>query len=711
MGDWSVDSAAGRVRIIASMSRRIAVPALLLALDLGFSSIATTASAQSAPAGAAGAQDAPRIEAKAVDPQSLPWPMLLGARVAALEQRLPVVETVVLVPDEATFLAEIARWSPRGRWPVLFEDDRYAPLFVKRFAPRRVFRRESVGTLPAEAPARLDRARESVIRAVGGDPARQTLQQVFEASGFLPPGIVLTDFGDPAWPAAVALAAGRGQVLDVLEGDFGSTSQALDPAGLERLDRAVRAALDRSGYEWGGVRDAIEAITICRTLPVKAKAALPEGRRVEIPVPGLDSNLDLATSDFLGRTDAGERFAIVGQIFGDRTRSTYAAMCALFLPRERIELFNTYGRDGDWGVYAVSELEPILEGIGFEVETAEGDAAGPAGWLALGAGTAPDVLVLNSSGEPDRMSLSGGASAQASEIPQLRAPLALHMIHSFSLARPDDAGTLGGAWLDAGVYAYVGAVSEPFLASFIPPRYLLERLVNRTPFLAASRQYEGPFVRPWRVMAYGDPLMLVLPPQAQRLPRIPPPGSELVPGEVLRESVKEPMRAAAGGDVAAASEAMRELRLLGESAIAAKLWTAIRAKPGAAGIAPEALVILFEQDDFRGFLEAWELVPNHSAAQVEMLWQLVGPRLGALSEPGILTTLQANLRGPRRWIDLERLLPHLSRVLGPGIARRIVQRELDETTDAGSKRELQRILASMGSSGLDGGVDAKPTQR
>jgi hypothetical protein len=692
------------------MSRRLAVPTLLVSFALGFSTIAATSAAQAPPA-SAGVQDGPGLETKAVDPESIPWPMLLGARVAALEQRLPVVETVVLVPDEATFLAEIARWSPRGRWPVLFEDDRYAPLFVKRFAPRRVFRRTSVGTLPADPASTREQALASVIRALGGDPARQTLQQLFEASGFLPPGIVLTDFRDPAWPAAVALAAGRGQVLEVLEGDFGTVSQSLDPTEFERVDRKVRAALDRCGFEWGGVRDAIEAITICRALPVKAEGALPQGRRVEIAVQGLDTNLDLATSDLLGRTEGGERFAIVGQIFGDRVRSTYAAMCSLFLPRERIELFNTYGREGDWGVYGMTELEPILEGIGFEVETAEGAAAGPPGWLAFGAGTPPDVLVLNSSGEPDRMSLAGGASAQASEIPRLRAPLALHMIHSFSLARPDDLGTLGGAWLEAGAYAYVGAVSEPYLASFIPPRFLLERVVNRTPFLAASRQYEGPFVRPWRVMTYGDPLMLVLPPNAQRLPRIPPPGSELVPGELLRDSVKEPMRAAAAGDVDAAAEAMRELRLLGESAIAARLWAAIRGRPGAARMAPEALVVLFEQDDFRGFLQAWEMVPNHDPSQVEMLWQLVGPRLGALSEPAILTTLQASLRGPRRWIDLERLLPHLSRVLGPGIARRIVQRELDETTDASSKRELQRILASLGSAGLDGGVDAAPPTR
>lgn len=684
--------------------------AWFLALGGAIAFAGVAVAAQAPPSGTP-EQGGPRLEAKPVDPASLPWPMVLGMRVAALEQRLPVVETVVLVPDEATFLAEIARWSPRGRWPVLFEDDRYAPLFVKRFAPRRVFRRESVGVLPADPGAIEAKATESVIRAVGGDPARQSLRQVFEASGFVPPGVVLTDFSDPAWPAAVALAAGRWQALETLAGDFGSPAQPLDAAGLSRLEAAVQAALDRTGYAWRGGRDAIDAITICRTLAVKAKGELPAGRRVEIPVDGLDSNLDLATSDFLGRDESGDRVAIVGQIFGSRARSTYAAMGSLFLPRERIELFNTYGREGDWGVYAVAELEPILEGIGFEVESAEGEAAGPAGWLALGAGTPPDVLVLNSSGEPDRMSLAGGASAQASEIPRLRAPLALHMIHSFSLARPDDPGTLGGAWLDAGVYAYVGAVSEPFLASFIPPRFLLERMVNRTPFLASARQYEGPFARPWRVMAYGDPLMLVLPPAAQRLPRIPPPGSELVPGEVLRESVKEPMRAAAAGDVAAAGEAMRELRLLGEPAIAARLWAAVRTKPGAATLAPEALVVLFEQDDFRGFLEAWDLVPNHDAGQVEMLWQLVGPRLGAIADPAILTTLQANLRGPRRWIDLERLLPHLSRVLGPGIARRIVQREIDGTSDASSKRELQRILASMGSAGLDGGVDAKPPAR
>ena len=175
------------------------------------------------------------------------------------------------------------------------------------------------------------------------------------------------------------------------------------------------------------------------------------------------------------------------------------------------------------------------------------------------------MLVVNSSGEPARMSLGGGDRGRPRDLEGLRRPLALHFIHSFSLADPGDATTLGGAWLEAGVYAYVGAVSEPYLASFVPPRYLLERLVSRTPFLAAGRQYQGPFTPAWRIMTYGDPLMLALPERMHRLPRIPPPGAELVPGTDLRSTVKEAMREAATGDPEAMSRALRTLRLLGES--------------------------------------------------------------------------------------------------------------------------------------------------
>ena len=46
--------------------------------------------------------------------------MFLGSRAAQMQRALPIVHQVVLVPDEATYLDEISRWSPEARWPVLF---------------------------------------------------------------------------------------------------------------------------------------------------------------------------------------------------------------------------------------------------------------------------------------------------------------------------------------------------------------------------------------------------------------------------------------------------------------------------------------------------------------------------------------------------------------------------------------------------------------
>ena len=52
----------------------------------------------------------------------VPWPVVLGQRTAALERDWKIVDQVVLVPDERTYLDELAKWSAEGRWPVLIED-------------------------------------------------------------------------------------------------------------------------------------------------------------------------------------------------------------------------------------------------------------------------------------------------------------------------------------------------------------------------------------------------------------------------------------------------------------------------------------------------------------------------------------------------------------------------------------------------------------
>ena len=170
------------------------------------------------------AQDAPPAP-----PVELPWPVALGFRVATLERERKVVDQVVLVPDSATYVAEIAQWTASTRWPVLFDEPRFAPSFIRAFKPARVIRRESVGAWP---DARVDR--EAIVRAA-------TVSKSSNPSA----GVVLTSMQDPAWTAAVALAAGRCQPITFLDGDFGDEFATLDANRFTELRTRVDAAAEQ----------------------------------------------------------------------------------------------------------------------------------------------------------------------------------------------------------------------------------------------------------------------------------------------------------------------------------------------------------------------------------------------------------------------------------------------------------------------------------
>ena len=134
----------------------------------------------------------------------------------------------MLVPDEATYVEELSRWSPRGRWPVLFEDDLLAPMFIRRFEPAHVLRREPGAGGSGATSVTRQQLEAAVVRAWGGDPQNQTWREAFDQHGYTPPGVVITTVRDPAWTAGVALAAGRGQ-----------------PDLLSRISTAVNDALRR----------------------------------------------------------------------------------------------------------------------------------------------------------------------------------------------------------------------------------------------------------------------------------------------------------------------------------------------------------------------------------------------------------------------------------------------------------------------------------
>jgi len=72
-----------------------------------------------------------------------------------------------------------------------------------------------------------------------------------------------------------------------------------------------------------------------------------------------------------------------------------------------------------------------------------------------------DVLLVNTRGMANEFNLWGGEICSAFDVPFFDRPCAVHFTHSFSLQVPTDPGTIGGAFIENGAYAYFGSVHEP----------------------------------------------------------------------------------------------------------------------------------------------------------------------------------------------------------------------------------------------------------
>jgi len=218
----------------------------------------------------------------------MPWPMKIGLQSVQVSMRLPVVDQVVLVPDAATYLDEIGRWDLRGRWPVLIEDAKYAPMFVRAFKPARVVRRASVGSLPAGRAEREALAQQAIMHSwtvPGKDTAPKTPAEAYAAVGFQPFGAVFASMDDPAWTAAVALTAGRGQAPFWVGGSLGQPSDTLGAEQFRTLAQQVEDAVRSTGLPSMQLGDAIDAVTICLSMPLKADP--PRGSRAQAVPQGL----------------------------------------------------------------------------------------------------------------------------------------------------------------------------------------------------------------------------------------------------------------------------------------------------------------------------------------------------------------------------------------------------------------------------------------
>lgn len=683
-------------------------PILSTILPLVF---ATAALAQSAPPPAA---------------QDIPWPVMLGARLNLCQQNRPVVSRVVLVPDADTWLDEMARWSPAGQWPVLFESDPHAAAFIRGFRPEEIVRVPATDRrLPADADRRKVRMLQAIRASWGGRPDQPVLERFAEIR-WEPPGFAVTSPGDPAWPAAVAIAAARGVPLVFIDENLGDANEIMVEPMLGALETrlrsaaadiarrssdAVRSAIAAAdpdavqppgGYEWDGLGDLLDAVAICRELPGRVRYRPPAGAVVPKVRPTDRPDGPFATTDALCRGDDGERWAYAGWIWGDEARAANTAMSSIFLDRRNLWFVSGYPKNGDWATFGVESCAAWAAERGYASLYFDDEEADRESWDKLLRGGIPaDVLFLNSHGNPPEFHLFGNEKVRPTHVPFSSHPMALSMVHSFSLQRPDDVNTVGGRFLDRGVYAYIGSVDEPYLAAFVPPALQVRRLTVGVPFLLAGRLWPGesPMSGVWKIATIGDPFMLAQPPEFRKVTVVPLAEAPAIPdAQPIAAVAARALKSFRDGDGAAA-DAIRLLELAGRDDVAIEAWmNVVQSGDQAAivGTARSVLGPLFRSARPVEFVYAYERLPREARDRDagDMLWQLMTPRLAATHDPDTIMLLEREVREPFEYEDLEVLVPHIDRVLGDGRGAAAVQRRIDREPDAARRGRLQRLLSS-----------------
>lgn len=640
--------------------------------------------------GAEPSASAPKPGAGVVGLQELPPPIRLGARVNIVERQFTVIPTVVLVRNEASYVAAIASWqtSVTGalRFPVLIDDGTWAARmriarFVRAFAPKSVVRWGAKTPAWPETPgARQERIEASAAGAWGAATPAE-LKKAWSTLGFVPPGVVVCSMKDPAWTAGLALAAGHGQpILWIDPPPFGDPTMYVEPQSADQLNGKIVQGLEGLGRPWAKTGDEVEAVTLCMTTPSKVWLGPTDKRKY------------FSLTDWIGRSDEAhgrKRWAWCGQIMGDSAHAAYDAMCALFLLPERAWLFDGYGSTEPWIAYDMTKTAAELEKVGIAsiLDDAPGGmtlaglrtrAAGvrqgqsPPGAEA-GLGVDAGLIAFNTSGNADFFDLKSG-QARPVDVPILRRPAMVYFVHSFSASSPMSRATVGGAWLERGAYAYLGSADEPYLQAFIPTPRAMARLAAGAPWGAAVRMDEGDI---WKLVVLGDPLITIGP----RGARSDKPAVPLADAEEVGDGLAEQLR---GRDF---ENAMWTLAMTGRDKDAARLLAAVVKDGGEACTARAALAGLgsaFFAGDYQTFLLGVgkaapdladpERVRREGLAEVrDMVWQAVWP---SMSRPSDLEAdaLVACLRPEMLERDTKEAILASEFAHGPGVSGAIQQK-------------------------------------
>ncbi len=427
--------------------------------------------------------------------------------------RRKVINTVVLVPDEASLIRAMGAWTEETYFPVLIDDGWFSAMFIDAFGPRRVVHYAATEAVDASGMEKLVRG---LARRHGEVMARYyTPKPAPAAMPAAPPGGVVIDAGGTQRGAGLALALGRGEPI-VWYSYTGDARATLSHPDAQQLAAEVTDSLGRTGLfsnqSWSGITLAVSLPLVYNAPP----ASDAESHKAMRPM-GL-----MAFDDLLGRAN-GIRLGVTGRLTRDAMQANYQAMCSLFLQPKRALLVDDYGRrPGEaFEHYRLELAQELLRGrMKSELLTGEG--------LTLAtyrAAIAPrhdlDLLLINSSGFPARWAISGNENASPDDIPIGR-PLAVHMIHSYSAAEPQNPDTIAGRAIAGGAFWYYGSVHEPYLVAFEYPTSIIARALTGTPLAFAAKQLPGhPMYQPWKLTVIGDPLYAFRASPAARLDQLP----------------------------------------------------------------------------------------------------------------------------------------------------------------------------------------------
>lgn len=652
--------------------------ALPLALSLALL-IAPLTLGQATPTTSAARPSEPPAAAKAA--------VALGQRVRELQKKSTVLSTVVIVRDGASYCEAIKQWTPTTRFPVLIDDNSIQAQeniarFVRAFTPETVVRFASA-TPSGDWNANRDRVDDTLAAtwsAAASDA--EAMKTAWRAGGHTPPGIVVANDKDPAWTAAIALAAGRGQLLTWVGDDLAPRDlhKWWTAEGAAALDKHLQDIVSRAGLAWSDLGDTIDAITICSSLPNVFEISPKEAR---------------ATMDRLGRLrpDAPNRWAWAGQVFGNPQEAAYRAMCGLFLEADSAWLFDSYPKSAPWSLFSLTQSKAAFEQIQLKTTIFETPGATPALWRTEARKPLDTGLIfVNTKGNADFFELEGGL-AYCGDLPWLLRPAAVHFVHSWSMQSPMSRDTIGGRWLERGAYLYYGSTNEPMLQGFTPCPRVAGLLALGASFAGACRNDVGPT---WKLTVVGDPLATVAPGALGVRTKDAPKLASLSP------LATEAAAAVKAGDFAAA---LRGLILDGNSDAAAKLAAALlkdRKSALTPAAARAAVAPLFRTGRTQDAIACFRLADvktddrsTDAAMLRDLLWLSASTSLQSRTTPpdkDVLNTLRDNLRPEQLDQDLIELSITWSRAVDYSSALTMLESVAAKQTEPHLKKKAARAI-------------------